>query len=36
MLFFRFLNLYISVFYQRLEFLAMNAVDNPPSLNFVR
>lgn len=31
-----FLNLYISVFYQRLEYLAMNAVDNPPSLHFVK
>ncbi|XP_020624382.1 uncharacterized protein LOC110061862 [Orbicella faveolata] len=31
-----FLNLYIGVFYQRLEFLAMNAVDNPPSVHFVR
>lgn len=31
-----FLNLYISVFYQRLEFLALNGIDNPPSLHFVK
>lgn len=31
-----FLNLYINVFYQRLEYLALNAVDNPPSLHFVK
>lgn len=31
-----FLNFYISVFYQRLDYLAMNAVDNPPSVYFVK
>lgn len=31
-----FLNFYISVFYQRLEYLALNAVDNPPSAHFVK
>lgn len=31
-----FLNYYISVFYQRLEYLALNAVDNPPSVHYVR
>ncbi|KAJ7373757.1 hypothetical protein OS493_011366 [Desmophyllum pertusum] len=31
-----FLNLYIGVFYQRLEYQAMNSVDNPPSLHFVK
>lgn len=31
-----FLHFYINVFYQRLEHLALNAVDNPPSVDFVK
>lgn len=31
-----FLNHYVSVFYQRLEYLALNAVEKPPSMHFVK